>query len=106
MISIHLVLTNSEKYFKQADEFLPERWLKSEVTSDMSAKHVNPFIFLPFGFGPRMCIGRRFAELELETLLAKVWHNVCFKRDWEWDVKFFPRFRLYEILKWTTIMEK
>jgi cytochrome P450 len=30
---------------------------------------------MPFGFGSRMCIGRRFAELEIETLVTKVWRH-------------------------------
>ncbi|XP_047115160.1 probable cytochrome P450 301a1, mitochondrial [Schistocerca piceifrons] len=64
----NMVLTNSDEHFSRPSEFIPERWLKD----DDSAQTAHPFAFMPFGFGPRMCIGRRFAELEIYTLLARV----------------------------------
>jgi len=55
----------SERHFKNALEFKPERWLR-EIK-----KEIHSFAFLPFGFGPRMCIGSRIAELEMYLLGAK-----------------------------------
>ena len=46
----------------------PERWLKT----DPNYEKIHPFVHLPFGHGPRMCIGRRFAELETSILMLKV----------------------------------
>nr|AIW79956.1 cytochrome P450 CYP301B1 [Nilaparvata lugens] len=62
----HYVISNSDKYFANAAKFEPERWLKAR-----SEAH-HAFASLPFGFGRRMCLGRRFADLELETLLVKI----------------------------------
>ncbi|KAJ8940447.1 hypothetical protein NQ318_007148 [Aromia moschata] len=67
----HYVISNQEEYFPKSKEFLPERWLKSCPFS----RECHPFASLPFGFGKRMCLGRRFADLELQTLLAKVVRN-------------------------------
>jgi len=63
-----LMLGNLEKYYPQADKFIPERWIKEDPQYNKS----HPFLTMPFGFGPRMCIGRRFADLEIETLVTKV----------------------------------
>ena len=42
--------------------FVPERWLHG-------SKNMHPFASLPFGFGPRMCLGKRFAEIEMAIFL-------------------------------------
>lgn len=62
-------LMNDDQYYKDSGKFLPERFLKDCDNAEIKGKH--PFVYLPFGFGPRMCVGRRFAELEMEVLLAK-----------------------------------
>ena len=44
-----ITMCQSEKYFKNAPEFIPERWLTDQI---------HPFASLPFGFGTRNCLGR------------------------------------------------
>lgn len=75
MLTGNLVIsTQTDKYFSKPSEFIPERWLRGE-TEDPTQKVVNSFVSLPFGFGPRSCIGRRFANLEIEVILAKVCYS-------------------------------
>ena len=57
----------TDTYFSQPDKFMPERWLRCPG----SAK-VDPYANLPFGHGPRSCIGQRFARLELQILLCRL----------------------------------
>lgn len=49
--------------FPKPEQFNPERWLV------MGSKH---FKGLSFGFGPRQCLGRRIAELEMQLFLMHV----------------------------------
>lgn len=42
---------NDEKYFEQPDKFIPERF------DSVKAERINKFSFLPFGAGPRTCLG-------------------------------------------------
>ena len=72
-------MSNSNIYVKNPDKFLPERWIK--LSPEFEEYH--PFISLPFGHGPRMCVGRRFAELEFYVLLLKLIQN--FKVEYHHD---------------------
>ncbi|XP_070580884.1 1,25-dihydroxyvitamin D(3) 24-hydroxylase, mitochondrial-like [Ptychodera flava] len=56
----------NSKYFEDPDQFKPERWLTKR------SDKLSSFTSMPFGFGPRMCIGKRFAMLELQVLLARI----------------------------------
>eukprot|EP00088_Acartia_fossae_P028188 TRINITY_DN28986_c0_g1_i6.p1 TRINITY_DN28986_c0_g1~~TRINITY_DN28986_c0_g1_i6.p1 ORF type:complete len:535 (-),score=114.95 TRINITY_DN28986_c0_g1_i6:246-1823(-) len=62
------LVMSSEEYFTEPDKFLPERWLRG---CPQSKKH-HPYAYIPFAHGPRMCIGRRFAELEVHVLAAEL----------------------------------
>lgn len=74
-----------EKQFPQPTKFIPERWIKTN--KDPECPHAkdtaHPFAFLPFGFGARMCVGRRFAELEIEVLVTRIVQN--YKIEWNHD---------------------
>ncbi|MFP5347522.1 MAG: cytochrome P450, partial [Actinomycetes bacterium] len=55
--------------FPEPEAFLPERWL--EPGTDALARSQRGE-YLPFGLGPRLCIGRDVALVELVLLLAEL----------------------------------
>ncbi|KPJ12395.1 Cytochrome P450 9e2 [Papilio machaon] len=53
-------------FYPDPDRFDPERFSKEN-------KHlIKPFTYMPFGLGPRNCIGSRFALCEVKVLLYQV----------------------------------
>lgn len=57
------VIQRTAGCYEDPDTFRPERW--RELTPERGA-------FLPFGAGPRMCVGARLARAELETVLGQL----------------------------------
>lgn len=62
-------LQRDAKYFPNPDKFDPERF------SDENKDSIDPFAFLPFGLGPRQCIGNRFALMEAKILFFYILKN-------------------------------
>jgi cytochrome P450 len=65
----NLVTGVMDKYVSNPHKFKPERWIKGEQQSE---ERLHRFASLPYGHGARMCLGRRFADLEMQILLAKM----------------------------------
>ncbi|KAI8466592.1 MAG: cytochrome P450 [Monoraphidium minutum] len=68
-------LQRHEDFWPRPLEWLPERWLPGDA-ADL-APHADK-AFMPFTVGPRSCIGRYFAQLELNVLLAVLLTRVSF----------------------------
>ena len=60
-------INRNDKYFKDALEFIPERWLNDNTTIETLKNHD---ITRNFGGGLRVCIGKRFSEEESILLLS------------------------------------
>ncbi|CAG2253982.1 unnamed protein product [Mytilus edulis] len=63
-----------DRFYYRPTEFLPERWLR-ETTGEIAKSKEFPFAHKPFGFGPRACIGQRFAENEIFIAATKIVKN-------------------------------
>jgi len=63
----------SKRYWEDPETFDPERF-----TAENKAKQV-PFSYMPFGGGPRLCIGNNFALMEMQFVLAMMIKRYRFK---------------------------
>jgi cytochrome P450 len=79
--SVHL----SEEYFPEPEKFDPDRykrpptWMNfnnwSEIISrwdPINKDKMNPYAFVPFGIGPRNCVGMKFSYEEIKIALANL----------------------------------
>jgi len=67
------------RFYDAPDEFRPERW-----TDEFEAE-LPEYAYLPFGGGPRHCIGMRFALAELKLVLATLAREVAFDPTYDGD---------------------
>ncbi|KAI3400197.1 hypothetical protein diail_4082 [Diaporthe ilicicola] len=78
----HFALYHNEKFFAVPEEYHPERWL-----GDPRFATDNRDVFQPFHIGPRNCIGKNLAYIEMRIILARVLWNFDLKladesKDW------------------------
>lgn len=60
------VLHRDARYFPHPEAFRPERW------QDGSTAKLPKYVYIPFGGGPRICVGERFAMMEGVLVLATI----------------------------------
>jgi benzoate 4-monooxygenase len=58
---------------QDADDFVPERWEEKRITQKQKDS------FIPFSYGPRACVGRNVAEMELKVMVGTVFRNFEFR---------------------------
>ncbi|KAM5383714.1 hypothetical protein ACJZ2D_001703 [Fusarium nematophilum] len=64
---------NPEIWGLTADEFSPDRWDKLPVPAK------DPYVSLAFSNGPRVCIGKQFAIMEMKAIMAELIRNFEFE---------------------------
>jgi len=77
-------LHHSEKLWPDAENFDPDRFTKE------GRKDRHNFAHMPFGAGPRMCIGRHFATLEMKMIILKMLQKYQFTLVEDHKVELLP----------------
>jgi cytochrome P450 len=60
-------------FWPHPDQFKPERFAPDR------SRELHPFAFFPFGAGPRACIGKPLALLEMPLVLATIVQRYDFR---------------------------
>ncbi|KXJ79843.1 hypothetical protein RP20_CCG027716 [Aedes albopictus] len=68
-IAIH----NDPRYYPNPDKFDPERF------SEENKSKINPAAYIPFGAGPRNCIGSRLALMEMKMIVYYLLREFSFE---------------------------
>ncbi|CAN7985751.1 unnamed protein product, partial [Ixodes pacificus] len=75
-------LHHDQRYFPDPEVFDPGRFLGD------NRKLIQPFTYLPFGEGPRQCVGMKFALFKVKFCLFHVLSKISFQVGTETDVSY------------------
>ena len=90
ILIVPYIIHRDERYWENPNAFLPERFLNEEIdrnSEDFRANSLQSRIgricakkaYLPFSLGPRNCVGRPLALLEMRVVLIKLLQKFTFK---------------------------
>lgn len=65
LLNVHGIHHN-EKYWNEPEEFRPDRFTEANM------KLQHPFSYLPFGIGPRVCIGQPLAMMLMQIVVGRL----------------------------------
>ncbi|KAH8267280.1 hypothetical protein KR018_000677, partial [Drosophila ironensis] len=93
-IAANYQMANMEQYVPKVREFHPERWLrdKNNKNSHLVGDTATPFMYLPFGFGPRSCAGKRIVDMIMEIAIVRLVRNFQIGFDYPIENAFKARF--------------
>jgi cytochrome P450 len=69
LLGVPFLIQRDARYYDQPDAFLPERF------ADNAERHLPQHVYMPFGGGPRFCVGSTFALLAMQLTLATVYQR-------------------------------
>lgn len=91
LLSPYMTNTDPATY-EEPHRFTPERWTRIKPSN---------YEFLPFGFGPRRCLGASFAEIQLKLAITKIFQRYRLvagpgaKMDFKYTIAIQPKGPVY-----------
>uniref|UniRef100_A0A8C7K9E5 unspecific monooxygenase n=1 Tax=Oncorhynchus kisutch TaxID=8019 RepID=A0A8C7K9E5_ONCKI len=86
-------LHRDPEIWSDPEEFKPERFSKENKES------IDPYTYMPFGAGPRNCIGMRFALIMIKLAMVEILQSFTFSICDETEVRRSPEQTEYDINK-------
>uniref|UniRef100_A0A8K9XLI4 unspecific monooxygenase n=1 Tax=Oncorhynchus mykiss TaxID=8022 RepID=A0A8K9XLI4_ONCMY len=86
-------LHRDPEIWSDPEEFKPERFSKE------NKEPIDPYTYMPFGAGPRNCIGMRFALIMIKLAMVEILQSFTFSVCDETEVRRSPEQTEYDIIK-------